>query len=329
MKELSSFEKLLHAKTIFITGGTGFIGKWLVECLLHFNQAHNLKLHLILLTRDSASAKKHFECVFPENKIDYIEGDVRNFTYPEVKLDFIIHGATDANATMNHERPTEMMDIIYNGTAHTLNLAKRDGAKTLFLSSGAIYGLQPDHIESFKEDYVGGPKIDTHLSAYGETKRAAEVLCKAYVHQFKLDISIARCFAFVGPYLPLDTHFAIGNFIKNVLNNETITVKSDGKPLRTYMYAADLAVWLIILLCKGKSGEAYNVGGSEVVSIKDLAYIVQSIAKRGNVEILNQNPPIYVNLNYVCNVEKFKREFNVQGMIPLKKAIERTIEFNQ
>ncbi len=329
LNHLSGFSDSLHSKTIFITGGTGFIGKWLVECMLHLNQSNKLNLQLILLTRNEGSAKKHYDSVFPNNKLLYIEGDVRNFHYPTTKVDFIIHGATDASAIMNNERPTEMMDIIYNGTAHTLNLAKRDKSKTLFLSSGAIYGVQPDQIESFDENYIGGPKLDTHLSAYGETKRAAEVLCRAYIHQFNLDITIARCFAFVGPYLPLDTHFAIGNFMMNVLKNETITVKSDGKPLRTYMYAADLAIWLMHLLCSGKSGQAYNVGGQEVISIKDLAYLVQSVAGKGQVEILNQNPAIYVNLNYVCNVQKFMREFNINSMIPLREGIERTIEFHQ
>jgi nucleoside-diphosphate-sugar epimerase len=321
---LAPLKEELSSITIFITGGTGFIGKWLVEGLVHFDPS----IKIILLSRNTANAKAHFNKAIPNHSLTFIEGDVRDFEYPKERLDYVIHAATDASATMNNENPVGMMDIIYLGTKHTLELAVRDNAKVLFVSSGAVYGKQPDSLPAYTETYSGGSPLDTHLSAYGATKSAAEVLCQAYKEQHQLHVSIARCFAFVGPYLPLDTHFAIGNFINNALKGEDIVVKSDGKPLRTYMYASDLIIWLMTILCKAPAGEAYNIGGEEVLSIKDLAYTVNKLAGIGGVQILNQNPAIYINLNYVCDVNKAKTELGLENKVSLEEGILKTISFN-
>jgi nucleoside-diphosphate-sugar epimerase len=322
-QNLTSLKEYLSNKTIFITGGTGFIGKWLVEGLIHFDKS----IKIILLSRNTTKAKAHFDVACPNHTLTFIEGDVRDFEYPKEKVDYVIHAATDASAELNNDYPTVMMDIIYQGTKHTLDLAVRDNAKTLFVSSGAVYGKQPDTIDSLSETYNGASPMNTHLSAYGATKAAAEVMCQAYKHQHKVHVSIARCFAFMGAYLPLDTHFAIGNFINNALKGEDIIVKSDGRPLRTYMYAADLVVWLITILCKAPSGEAYNVGGEETLSIKDLAYIVNKLAGKGGVQILNQNPPIYVNLNYVCDVNKAKTELGLENKVTLNEGLQKMINY--
>ncbi|MBK7957632.1 MAG: NAD-dependent epimerase/dehydratase family protein [Bacteroidetes bacterium] len=326
---LSGLVEKLKNKSIFITGGTGFIGKWRVEGLVHLNEENRLNLELYILSRDEKAAKKHFDSVFPNHSINFIEGDIRSFSFPNTKVDFIIHAATDASAKMNNEQPIDMMDIIYNGTNRALMLAKRDQAKFLHISSGAIYGKQPDAIESFSETFIGGPDISTHLSAYGETKRSTEVLCYAYNKQCGIDFNIARCFAVVGPYLPVDTHIAIGNCINNALKGEDIIVKSDGKPLRTYMYAADLTIWLIHILLNGESCQAYNVGGEEIISIKELAHLVQSVQGTGSVKILNQNPPIYINLNYICDMRKAKQAFGFESQTSLLESISKTIQYHK
>jgi dTDP-glucose 4,6-dehydratase len=137
-------------------------------------------------------------------------------------------------------------------------------------------------------------------------KRAAEHLCALYRQAHGLETVVARCFAFVGPDLPLDVHFAIGNFIRDALTAEAIVVNGDGLPLRSYMHQDDLAHWLTVLLQRGVAGEAYNVGSPEALSVGELAHRVRDLLAPGKpVRILAQGDPAATTRNgYIPNVDK-------------------------
>jgi nucleoside-diphosphate-sugar epimerase len=262
----------LRSARLFITGGTGFLGKWLTETFVFANRELDLGAELVLLSRDPQRFLHSMPHLRQSDSLSLIEGDVRTFDFPRGVFSHVIHGATEASASLNETSPQTMFDVIVEGTRRTLDFCEACGAqRLLMISSGAVYGRQPATLSHIHEDYLGAPDPLAPASAYGEGKRVAEMLCAMAQARFGLEVAIARCFAFVGPHLPFDRHFAVGNFLRDALDVRPIAISGDGRPLRSYMYAADLAVWLWTILVRGTSGRAYNVGSEHVISIRELA----------------------------------------------------------
>jgi dTDP-glucose 4,6-dehydratase len=212
------------------------------------------------------------------------------------------------------------------GTTNILDLAVATRARRFLLtSSGGIYGPQPSDLEAIPEDWRGSPPMDEPSTAYSQAKRAAEHLCSLYREAHGLETVIARCFAFVGQDLPLNAHFAIGNFIQDALSSEQITVAGDGTPLRTYLDQSDLAHWLWTLMIEGSDGETYNVGSDRVISIAELAYLVRDlIAQEKSVHILGVADPTAARNRYVPSIGKILRQHGLRPEVALEQAILKT-----
>lgn len=319
----------LRNQRLFITGGTGFFGIWLLEAIAWANHKLNLNLTTLVLTRNATAFAKKAPHIAKDPLIHFHQGDVRDFVFPEGEFSHIIHAATDASATLNQENPRLMKDTILQGTRHTLECAaKLKAKKFLFVSSGAIYGKQPSHLENIDEEYSGRAEISNASSAYAVGKQAAELECLQHAKEHNYEIKIARCFAFVGPYLPLDIHFAIGNFIRDGLAGKCIQVNGDGTAYRSYLYAADLVIWLLHILCRGEPSVPYNVGSDESISIAELASLVASCF----------NPMPEVNISkpaelgreperYVPCVKRITKAFNLKEIVSLQDALHKTIVF--
>lgn len=322
--------KDLRGKKVFVTGGTGFFGKWLLESFAWANDQLKLNARMFVLSRDPDSFKAKYPHLAKASGVVFHQGDVRDFDFPQEQFDFIIHAATSVNAKLNDEDPLLMFDTIVEGTRHTLDFARHCGARRfLLISSGAVYGKQPSDITHVSEDYCGAPDPADPNSVYGEGKRAAELLCGLYLKKYGIGTKIARCFSFVGPYLPLDIHYAIGNFIQDALNGGHVQVNGDGTPYRSYLYAADLAIWLWTILCRGAPGEAYNVGSEDAITVRDLAYeVAASFSNPPKVVIAKSPLPSRPAERYVPSSKKAKESLGLDSWIKLKEALHRTIKWN-
>jgi nucleoside-diphosphate-sugar epimerase len=317
----------LRGKHIFITGGTGFVGCWLLEALIWANQQLNLQLSITVLTRSPESFVRKAVHLATNEIIELQQGDVNNLQEFSENLDIVIHAATDVvNADTNY---LAAYNAIVNGSIETLALAKRSKASHYLLtSSGAVYGRQPESIVEIPETYLGAPETTLANSAYGQAKRISEWLAHCSANESGLKVKVARCFALIGPYLPLDAHFAVGNFIRDGLDKKTINVSGDGTAYRSYLYAADMVVWLLTILINGQQGQQYNLGSSSALSIKDLAEKVSSIMHgHKDIALGSQPKEDTVAQRYVPDVTKAKNELGLGEYTNLETSIQKTIDW--
>jgi nucleoside-diphosphate-sugar epimerase len=315
----------VRGRRIFVTGGTGFFGCWLLESFLAANRAFDLDAGIVVLTRSPAAFRNKCPHLTHEAALELVTGDVRDFTFPPGDFHSVIHAATE---TVSSDGPRIFTTIVH-GTERCLEFAQACGASEFLLtSSGAVYGKQPAGVTHVTEEYLGAPDSMDLNAAYGEGKRAAETLCAIYGERAALKCKIARCFAFVGPHLPLDAHFAIGNFIRDAIAGVPIHISGDGTPQRSYLYASDLAVWLWTILFRGSALRAYNVGSEQSVSILDLARETCA-ALRPQLEIHVAKQPVAGApiLRYVPATARAREELGLEQRIGLREAIGRTAKW--
>lgn len=315
----------LTDRNVFITGGTGFVGKWLLATLLDANETFGLNCNITVLSRNPAT----FLSAWPrmERQVEWACGDVRDFAFGNKHFDVIVHAATDVVA---HTSPQDVFNTCLEGTRRVMALARQSGAtKVLIVSSGAVYGPLPPGMTHVPETYMGGPDPLDAKSAYAEGKRVSEWIA-AQEAKDGLDVKIARIFAVVGPHLPLDKHYAVGNFIRAGLAGKDIVIEGDGTPHRSYLYAADMAAWLWAILFRGQSIRPYNVGSDESISILNLAGHVSQLltASTAHIHTLcapdSKQPPQH----YVPSIHRIQTELGLSSPMPLQQALEYTARWN-
>lgn len=316
----------LRGQRLFITGGTGFIGTWLLEGLLWAEQAHGLGLRLTVLSRDPAAFERRAPHLAAHPAVAMVRGDVRDLSAFDTPCDAVLHLATDV--VKPSADPRAVFDDIVQGATQALDLARRGGAtRFLLTSSGAVYGVQPPSITHVPESYPGAPDTGAANSAYGQGKRVAEWLTACARARDGLQTQVARCFAFAGPWLPLDAQFAIGNFIGDCLHGRTIRIGGDGTPYRSYLYAADLVAWLLTILVLG-DGQAYNVGSPEALSIRELAERVAARLQGPGVTVAQAPVPGRAPARYVPDTARVQA-LGLDAWTTLDDAIARSAAWHR
>ncbi len=319
---------------IFITGGTGFFGRWLIHTFKHFlkhpPQALNTKdFKIYLLTRSPEKIRAllpRYSFLIP------VQGDIRIFDFVRENIDYVIHGAMPSNYA--RISPSEILDIGINGTKRVLDFSKAwEVKKILFISSGLVYGKVPYKKKICEENKGVWPFSLNHpKTSYMEAKRVGEILVSDYGEKYNLPYNIARCFSFIGPFQNLTTGSPAVSFLKSVLNKREITILGDGKKVMSFMYGRDLGEWLWKILFSGKPGEIYNVGSEKGITIKELAEVFKKVSE----SLLGYVPQIKILKKvkdpiewYVPDVSKAKKELGLEEETDLFSAIKKTIRFYQ
>lgn len=314
-------------KTLLIIGGTGFFGKSFLDS---FRRGYLEKWQIdrvIAMSRQADQLRVTAPKLLDE-RVELINADVGKVDYLPF-ADYVIHAAASTDARNYLSRPEAERKNIQAGVYNYCRLAPKfhTNSKIVYLSSGAVYGVQSPNVAFLKEDSANLDLEDMpeHKRDYAIAKRDAERAFELLCEQHGLSASIARCFAFVGPWLPRDQHFAIGNFLKDGLEGRSIHVKARCPVYRSYMHADELVRWLMVIACNAnKSCQVFNVGSEEAVSVIQLAKMIADTFSVP-VEIPDCQHPDDVD-RYIPSVQKAKCELGLENKTGVFEAIKKTIK---
>jgi nucleoside-diphosphate-sugar epimerase len=322
----------LKNESIFVTGGTGFMGTWITQLISFLNDNYHFNIKLFLCAENAEGFFRKAPHFKARNDITLISKDVRSIIEIPTEVSFIIHAAGNPDNRLHASDPLKTMQVIVNGTFAILDSASRlpNLKKFLNISSGLIYGSQPLNLPAIPESYQGGPDCNSVISCYAEGKRYAETLCSVYRSQFRMPIVTVRPFAFIGPYQLLDRPWAINNFIRDSLLGGTIRILGDGETIRSYMYPNDMTYWLLRFLIDGKVGLSYNLGSPNGISLYHLA---EKIADNFPIRPkICSNTSNNLNLSksvFVPDVSLAQKELDLNISTDIGEAIARTIMWNK
>ncbi len=318
---------------IFLTGGTGFFGRAILRHIRGLNAVGAGNYRVTVMTR----SEKAFLTRYPEFEklewLDFYEGNVLDgqSAFPcDLYFRYVLHAA--ASATISPKMPPiERFEEIVLGTRNVLEFASRINAERfLFVSSGAVYGDQLANEESLSEDRKLTLDSLCETGVYGIAKLQAESLVSMYARRKGFQFVIARCFCFCGPDLDLQSHFAICSFIRDALTSDSILVLGNGMPVRSYLEQSDLANWLLTLLERGRSGEAYNVGSDLAISLADLAATVGRVLAPDKTIIVRDGTSSASTgrYRYVPSIAKAKIDLGLSVTVSLESAI-KTMAYSE
>ncbi|RJR42398.1 MAG: NAD(P)-dependent oxidoreductase [Desulfobacteraceae bacterium] len=315
-------------RRVFITGGTGFFGTWLLEAFVWANKRLDLNVEITVLTRDPAPFKRKAPHLASDTSILFQIGDVRDFAFAPGRFSYIIHASNEGHFDPSLATCRFITENISRAAAHVLDFAVCCSAKRLlFTSSGTVYGPPPDD-GCVSEEYGGVRDTSVPRFAHGEGKHEAERLLVEYWKEHGIEAKIARCFSFVGPYMPLEEGYAIGNFIRDGMQEETIFVNGDGTPIRSYLYTSDLIIWLLTILIEGEPCRPYNVGSENEIDIGSLARMVnEGFGGAKKVRIARDPTPGMSPERYVPCTNRAKKELGLEQHVSLPEAIRKTLSW--
>jgi nucleoside-diphosphate-sugar epimerase len=321
----------LKDQAILVTGGTGFMGKWIAEMVSFLNETEGLGIKLYLLARDIQKFRDEVPHLAGKSFINLLAQDVKNIHGLPEDINYIIHAAGSPDNREHVSQPLRTVDNFYKGTQGILDAANRLPGlkKVIHISSHQVYGQNTEGAP-MSESFSGNQELNNINNNYADAKRIAETLCRIYRSQMKVPVLIMRPFAFIGPYHDLEKPWAINNFIRDGILGGPIRILGNGSTVRSYLYASDMAYWILKTLVSGKVGETYNLGSKQPISLDRLAVLIRD-AINHNIEILSKSSKETYSKKseLVPDTAKISREIGVIETTDITDSINRTIVWNQ
>lgn len=299
---------LLTNKRIFITGGTGFVGKNLLKFLIDHDITPK---QVTILTRNAQKFKQKYPELSNNEWLDFEQADIRNLQWNNQKYDYFIHAATSVVEQSTSEK---LFDEIVNGTKQALLFAKQAGVKSFInISSGAVYQLNQELV-GLTEDSPLITELDNPKNTYAIAKISGEHLAYLASNSTEMKVTTLRCFCFAGAYLD-PAHFVLGEFVLTALSNEDIVVHAGTGIYRSYLAVSDLArqiyEMLIISTTRTSNYEVYNLGSDRAINLHDLAsLVVKTLDSKSRV--ITPNPSATSVNYYIPNIECISTIMQIQ-----------------
>ena len=270
----------IYNKTVLVTGGTGMICSTVAEILFYLNNFQDAGITILLAGRDKQRVCNRFYCFDEGKDYQFIQYDATCNQKLDVDVDYIIHGASNANPQVYVKQPVETMLSNIVGLNCLLDLAKRKHCKrVLYISSSEVYGIKKEE-RAYVEDDYGFVDILNARACYPNSKRTAETLCIAYREEYKVNTVIVRPGHIYGPTITDIDSRASAQFTRNAMKGQDIIMKSEGNQLRSYCYTLDCASAILTVLLNGEIGNAYNISNkNSVITIRELAETFARVSK--------------------------------------------------
>jgi UDP-glucuronate decarboxylase len=308
----------LEGKKVLVSGATGFIGNYIVRTLIALNNVRFISnpIKILVMVRNLKRANIFFNDLLDKSHIKIIEWDLKCFGVPNIMdAEYVIHAASNASPRFYGTDPVGTILPNALGTASLLESMRRTKCAKgfLFISSSEVYGLVENNLK-LSENSFGIVNPATIRACYAESKRIGETICLAFEKQYGIPAYIIRPFHTYGPGLSPKDGRVFSDFAFNVINNEEILMKSNGKDRRSFCYIVDLVTGLFTVLLKGNSSEPYNVANPDgVLSITELANLLINIFPEKKIVIkkrINLNKKGYIKSKYeelIPNVDKLTK----------------------
>jgi len=321
----------LRNSQLFISGGTGFLGAWLLELITVLNERHGFGLRVTIYSRKARAFATRYPHLSHASWARFADGDIRYLAELPRETQYIIHAAALTDRRLFASHPTAVAEINSLGTLRLLQAANllEDVRKIAVLSSGLVYGSQPCDLPCVDEEFMGRLRCDDVNAVYAESKRFAEVLAHAALSQSKLPIVVLRPFAFVGPYQSLQLPWAVTDFLRDGLSGSPIRIMGTGDTVRSLMYASDYAYWTLAALARGVPRATYNVGSPHPIDLLSLARMVTQHFSLPPEVLTRVGQTGHETTRLVPCVEKARRELGVEVTVGLAEAIQKTITWHK